>query len=64
MQTDIDRGIHLVVYYLKLVGYHDHVFLLKGVIPLVSQRLVGAWSKLFVSHGAFLMAVPHLLVWH
>ena len=53
---DINRGAYLVVDYLELGGYHDHVLLLKGVDP--SQRLVGAWSKLFTNHDVFMMSVP------
>ena len=61
---DINRGIYLVVEHLELVKYHDHVLHLKGVNPLVSQRLVGAWSMFFVGHDVFLMLVSRELVWN
>ena len=63
-EMDIDRGIQWVIDYLDWYGWHDHGLLLKGVHHLVSQMLVGAWSKLFASHDIFLMTVPQELIWH
>ena len=61
---DIDNDIYCVIDYLELGGYHDHVLLLKGVDPLVYQRLVGAQLILFTCHDVFLMLVPQELVCH
>ena len=61
---DINMGIHLVVDYLELGGYHDHVLLLKGVNPLVSKSLVGSWSILFASQGVILIPIPWEIIWH
>ena len=57
-KMDSDRGVHWVVDYLELRGYHDHVLLLKWVDHVVYERLVGAWSKLLACHDVFFMLVP------
>ena len=55
MQKDVDKDLHLVVYYLESREYYGHVLHMKGVNPLVYQILDDVCPELATSLGGFPM---------
>ena len=62
MQKGVCKDVHLLANFMESREYHRHAFLIKGVNPLVSQRLVDVYSKVVVSlWGILVLDYPKLV---